>query len=48
MVLKTDPAITHIPCGSQAYMLEEAHGICALAGVAIQIYTTQFSGISIF
>jgi hypothetical protein len=31
VVLKADPASTYIRCGSQAYVLEEAHGICAVA-----------------
>jgi hypothetical protein len=28
---KTVAASTHIPCGSQANVLEEAHGICVMA-----------------
>jgi hypothetical protein len=31
---------THIPCGSQASVLEEAHGICAVALPASSITTT--------
>ena len=29
---KQHAASAHIPCGLQAYVLEEAHGICAVAG----------------
>ncbi len=29
--ISTTPASTHIPCGLQAGLPEEAHGICALA-----------------
>jgi hypothetical protein len=28
---KSSKPSAHIPCGSQAYVLEEAHGICVLA-----------------
>jgi hypothetical protein len=31
----------HIPCGSQAYVLEEAHGICVLAGMLVKFHAAQ-------
>jgi hypothetical protein len=34
---KRDPASTHIPCGSQGYLLEEALGICAVAWPVFEI-----------
>ena len=36
---KQHAAITHIPCALQANMLEEAHGICA---VALQIFGISY------
>jgi hypothetical protein len=36
---KQHAAITHIPCALQASMLEEAHGICAVAGSLSKIAT---------
>jgi hypothetical protein len=31
----------HIPCGSQAYVLEETHGICAVALPVFRYHTAQ-------
>ncbi len=36
------PSNAHIPCGLQANMPEEAHGICALAVPAFQITETSW------
>jgi hypothetical protein len=38
---KQHAAITHIPCGSQANVLEEAHGICALALHVLRLHTAE-------
>jgi hypothetical protein len=39
--LKRHPASAHIPCGSQASVLEEAHGICALALSVLRLLTMR-------
>jgi hypothetical protein len=36
---KQHAASTHIPCGSQAYVPEEAHGICAVALPVLRFHT---------
>jgi hypothetical protein len=38
---KQHAATAHIPCGSQAYVLEEAHGICALAGMLVKFQAAR-------
>jgi hypothetical protein len=37
---KQHAAITHIPCGLQARVLEEAHGICAVALPVLKFHVT--------
>jgi urea transporter len=38
---KQHAATAHISCGSQAYVLEEAHGICVLAGMLVKFHAAQ-------
>jgi hypothetical protein len=38
---KSHAASTHIPCGLQASVLEEAHGICVLALPVLRFHAAQ-------
>jgi hypothetical protein len=38
---KSSKPSAHIPCALQAYVLEEAHGICVLAGMLVKFHAAQ-------